>query len=408
MLVDGNPGRSPGDAVGRRETPPGDDMTGRSELAVPTGTRQTGTRPTGVHPTGAIRCLFALLAAVVVVATTVAPASAAATGPAGATALLRRAFGSTQAVSVAVARNGTIEYTAALGTLDGHRSHPVTIASRFRIASASKSFAAVAVEQLVAAGRLDLAQPIVSLLPPGIVPPVTDPRLATVTLGEVMSHTGALPAADDLLFAWPGRGACPNVARQALRRRLTGTPGTRFLYSNLGYCLVGLVLQQATGQPFNEAIDDLVLDPAGISGMHIVTTYGAGPGDVHYSLLRGRSYIESLGAAGSWVANPSELVTFIDRLAGSPGGPPLVTRDTLAAMTARPPGGQAGPSWFGLGLMVFDNGATFGHAGSLERAGSLMLHRSDGVTYAVTVAGSSPTAQRLRTVMDALVSVGQF
>jgi hypothetical protein len=61
--------------------------------------------------------------------------------------------------------------------------------------------------------------------------------------------------------------------------------------------------------------------------------------------------------------------------------------------------------WYGLGTRVFDNGASWGHTGHLEQAAAMVLRRSDGITWAITVAGSSPTTEKMRATMDRVVSL---
>jgi hypothetical protein len=58
-------------------------------------------------------------------------------------------------------------------------------------------------------------------------------------------------------------------------------------------------------------------------------------------------------------------------------------------------------SWYGLGLIVWDNGTTWGHTGTVESARTMAFHRPDGVTWAILVNGPSPSQSAdLRKVVD--------
>ena len=65
----------------------------------------------------------------------------------------------------------------------------------------------------------------------------------------------------------------------------------------------------------------------------------------------------------------------------SGGDDPSPTADTSTTM---PPAGQ----WYGLGLMTWDGGASWGHSGSLPMARNLAIHQADGTTWCILVYGS--------------------
>jgi hypothetical protein len=89
------------------------------------------------------------------------------------------------------------------------------------------------------------------------------------------------------------------------------------------------------------------------------------------------------------VATPTDLVRVFDTLAR----PECGTRDpSPAALTAR-----RGPwvkpedtDWYGLGVMVWDGGASWGHSGTIEGGRAIVEHDADGTTWAITVSGTKP------------------
>jgi D-alanyl-D-alanine carboxypeptidase len=119
--------------------------------------------------------------------------------------------------------------------------------------------------------------------------------------------------------------------------------------------------------------------------------------------------MEVLGASGAWIAAPADLVRILDSLDYS-----LDTWHPLSeamSQTMRDPplfaNGVGGARWYGMGLMVRADG-TYGHTGTIESTHAMVLHRADGVTWAVTVNGDSPaeTADLERIIGDAFRAGG--
>ena len=85
-------------------------------------------------------------------------------------------------------------------------------------------------------------------------------------------------------------------------------PGTEYIYSNLNYCLLGLLVEQIAGRPYEAVVTDRLLAPLGIEGMRLAATYDTDPAQVVHPSAPFRNYMEVLGAAGSWVATPADVV----------------------------------------------------------------------------------------------------
>lgn len=134
----------------------------------------------------------------------------------------------------------------------------------FPVASVTKLATALAILRLVAGGRAALDDELAAHLPHAAA-------ADGVTLRTLLCHTSGLP--DDVAPALapyaPGL-TWPHLAAACLKTPLACPPHTRVIYSNVGYGLLALVVEQRTGLPFAAALHDLVLDPLGIEG-----TFGA-------------------------------------------------------------------------------------------------------------------------------------
>ena len=69
-----------------------------------------------------------------------------------------------------------------------------------------------------------------------------------------------------------------------MRRPLDFDPGTRYAYSNFGYCVLGRVIETLSGMPYENYVQKYVLGPVGIREMRLGRTSldHAAPGEVHY------------------------------------------------------------------------------------------------------------------------------
>ena len=131
-------------------------------------------------------------------------------------------------------------------------------------------FTAVAIMQLVDEGSIELDEPFARQL--GLDGPFTDPRIA-IDHGATadVSHLGLQRARRESSSAAASRhGTRPPTS--ALGQVLQSDPGTAFQYSNTNFCLLGLLLEEVTGQPFETVIRERVLQPIGISA-HLAPTF---------------------------------------------------------------------------------------------------------------------------------------
>jgi CubicO group peptidase (beta-lactamase class C family) len=163
---------------------------------------------------------------------------------------------------------------AALGILaDGREEHaffgvaslatkePVTADTRFQIGSLTKTYTAMAVMRLIDLGKLDLYAPVRNYL--------TDLRLmnedvaARLTVWNLLTHTGGWWA-DDIVDTGGDDDAIARFVTKRLATYPQVTPlGAFFSYNNIGFILLGRLIEIVTGQSYRAAIQQLVLDSLG-------------------------------------------------------------------------------------------------------------------------------------------------
>ncbi len=153
------------------------------------------------------------------------------------------AGGKLPGAAVLVLRDGAVVHSKAYGLADVDRGLPNTTTTKFRLASVSKSFAALLVLQLVERGRLRLDDPLEKYVP-GVV------GGDAMTVHHLLSHTAGMP--DFMPFE-----DAMKVAREY-------PPGERINYSNLGYTALGRVIEKVTGKTYESVLREGILEPLGM------------------------------------------------------------------------------------------------------------------------------------------------
>jgi CubicO group peptidase (beta-lactamase class C family) len=155
-------------------------------------------------------------------------------------------------ISIAVIRDGKTFSLQQFGVRDTRTAQPVTGDTIFEAASLSKPVFAYAVLKLVDQGKLDLDTPLLKYLPKPYIE--GDARLEKITARFVLSHRTGFPN-------WRGDG-------HPLTIRFT--PGERFSYSGEGFVYLAKVVEQVTGKPLNEYMNEAVFGPLGMTSSSYV------------------------------------------------------------------------------------------------------------------------------------------
>jgi CubicO group peptidase (beta-lactamase class C family) len=293
-------------------------------------------------------------------------------------------------ISIAVAKDGVVVHEAAFGVGDPSNGRPTAPTDRYRLASNSKILTATVVMQLVEQGRLSLDSEVIPRLARKYGIEIKDPLARQVTVRHLLSHTSGFDAYHGTFFEHKADN-CVEAAGRGITRLLNNPPGTRFTYSNMNFCLLGLLIADVTGTSYEKAVQSMLLEPLGITDMRLAGTHDVRPGEAHHPSVNGRNYMEVLEAAGAWVGTAADLVRIVDSLDPAKPGWHPVAAATFADMIAKPAVPFPRTSrWYGLGLRVWADG-TWGHTGTVENARSMVLHQPNGITWAVLINGNVPS-----------------
>ncbi len=259
-------------------------------------------------------------------------------------------------LSVLAIRKGKIAYQQQfgqrfLGTGD-LPAKPATPETLFRIASISKMMTTLALMRLVEQGRVALDTDVSGYLGFALRNPHFPDRV--ISLRMLLSHTSSLRDAGG--YAWP--------ASVSLRSVLVGggamwasdhAPGAYFTYANLGWGVIGTIMERVSGERFDRLMKRLLLDPLGMHGGFNPSELPEGDLANLATLYRKRTTdTEVWDSAGPWIAQ-------VDDYSARPPAPPAGIGSYVIGSNATPfsPTGGLRVSAAGLGavmLMLINDG----------------------------------------------------
>lgn len=149
------------------------------------------------------------------------------------------------------------------GVANQDAQKPVAPETLFEIGSIGKSFTAIVLMQLAAEGRIDLYAPVSTYLPWFAV----QSEFGTpITIHHLLTHTGGITGGSDHV-------PDPRYEVWTLRRtRAFAAPGECFLYSNMGYKALGLLLEAVEGKPYAQIVRERIFQPLGMTGAEAAIT----------------------------------------------------------------------------------------------------------------------------------------
>lgn len=309
--------------------------------------------------------------------------------------------------ALAITRNSRLVFARGYSWAEDD-SQATQATSLFRIASLSKPVTSAAIVKLVEDGKLRLDEKVVDILPYGFPEGRRpDPNLKDVTILHLLQHLGGWDRGEsfDPMFAderiskaldAPAPISQGDIITYMNGQPLQHEPGTKYAYSNYGYCLLGRVIEQRTGMAYDDYVKERVLSPLGITGMKLGRSKleDRMPGEVTYESKRDGAYgafnLENMDSHGGWLAPAPELARFAVAF-DKPGDCPILSAESIETMfavpeTIAPDEYKRGEPYYGCGWSVRDYGSgrrNTWHNGSLPGCYTFMARWSNGVNCVV-------------------------
>jgi len=294
-------------------------------------------------------------------------------------------------LSFAIAKDDRLVLAKTYGDADQATGERVAPRHRFRIASVTKPLTAISIMTLVEQGKLKLSDKVFGAN--GVLgtqygtPPYSN-RVESLTIEHLLSHLGGGWSNDgnDPMFSNITMSQADLITWTLNNRPLDYDPGTHYAYSNFGFCVLGRVIEKASGSSYETYVKTHILNPYGATSMEIagntladrkaneVTYYGQG-GEDPYGMNVAR-----MDSHGGWLATPIDLLKVLVRVDGLSVKPDILKAATLTTMFT---GSSVNPS-YAKGWQV-NTANNHWHNGSLPGEQAIAVNTHDGFSWAVFV-----------------------
>ena len=270
-------------------------------------------------------------------------------------------------ISLSVMRNDSLVYAKGYGWADEQEKIRMAPSNILRLASISKLITATGIMVLQEKGLLSLKDTVFGergiLKDSAYLSSIKDRNYYKITVEDLLRHKAGFTArGGDPMFSTRyiimrnRLEKAPDhitLMKCVMKKPLGYLPGTSQAYSNFGYLLLSKIIEEVSGQTYEDFIQENVLKPAGCLDFHIANTYYKGkyPNEVKYytqvddqlvpeynnsgrEVVRcyGGNDITSLSGAGAWVGSTPELALFVASIDGRPEVPDIISKQSADAM----------------------------------------------------------------------------
>lgn len=318
--------------------------------------------------------------------------------------------------SVAIMQNGRFILAKGFGYANLASHEPMTPDSVFRVGSVSKAITAVTIFKLIQEGKLSLDSKVYAILNDlhPLVNARINPRIYTITIRNLLEMSSGWRTdrgVDPMMGGWSYAMTnqlrhqlppdCKTAAQMMMTLPMQFAPGTAFSYSNINYCLLGLVINKITDTKgatgYETYVRQHILAPFGINSMQIGHTayFRQFPNEVHYyyhdgSPNMGRikdglpygytNLLEKNYSDGGWVASAPDLVRFLHAIKQDK----ILNAHMINLMTSPPIFYQVNKGYFAKGWVIkqIQNHRVVLKTGSFTGTEALVMMDDTGTVYA--------------------------
>ena len=323
---------------------------------------------------------------------------------------------------LAITYKGRLVYSRGFGLANSSNITAVCPENIFRIASLSKQITAITIMHLYEQGRIGLNDTIFGangILNDSIYQTILDKRVYGITVKHLLSHQGGWNRdisgdpehnsyAIALAMAVPPPANNETIIQHTLSKQMLDfAPGSSAKYSNLGFNILGEIIEKITKQNYETYVRDTILAPLGITDMHsakslLINKY---PNEVHYYDYQGAPFVPSVfnnnllvpmpysgskchmevrAAGGGWVASAQDLCKLLCAVDLYPTKPDILKPATIYTMV-QPTNRYVNSTPYALGWWINTTDNNWLHSGSLHGTMTYQCRRNDQINYALLV-----------------------
>lgn len=268
--------------------------------------------------------------------------------------------------SIAIAKDGKVLYTRSFGysQITEASKTPLTDQTKYRISSITKMYTAVMIFQLIEEGKLKPGDKLDKFFP-------QIPNAAKITIAQILSHRSGIPNVNP-----DGTGMQPRTQEERVaeiaKLQPDFEPGSKHLYSNSGYVLLGYIVEKAGGQPYQEALKERIVSKLGLQNTYM------GTGNTNANKNESLSYryigewkeakepdFSIVAGAGAILSTPADMVKFIQGLFDLK----LISQNSLTQMKT-----MTDDEGMGMEPFTFAGKSLYGHTGGSSTSGAWLAY----------------------------------
>lgn len=342
-------------------------------------------------------------------------------------------------LTMAVTINGQLSYARAFGKADIGLSEDLQPYHMLRIASISKPITSIALLKMIENGGVNLSDKVFGT--GGLLENhwyfssanITDARIYDITVQMLLEHSAGFDRSQNCFpnptspYPYFFGGCDPIVAPLHVTQTLGETnpateemlvtfllekgldfdPGTAYSYSNMGYLILGEIIEEVSGMSYEDYVKQTILHPLGIYDMHLGKNLLAdkleregeyiGEGYSNLSIYGDGNYVpweyggfnlEAFDAHGGWIATARDMVKLLVAIDGFSTYPDILSPASITSMTTP----SANNSNYALGWAVnqYNN---WWHTGAVDGTASEWVRASGGYTWAIILNKRITSAQ---------------
>ncbi|HAM70190.1 MAG TPA: hypothetical protein DCM86_00915, partial [Verrucomicrobiales bacterium] len=316
----------------------------------------------------------------------------------------------TPGVSLAIMKGGRLIYAKGFGYADSSTGETVGPLHRFRIASISKPLTSTAILKLVEKGNTfgldDKVFGSGAVLGTLYGNGNYSAREKAISVRNLLTHT----------TGWTSDGPMWDNAYGVNHKAImdwtldqnepTFPPGTQYQYMNLDFHTLGRIIEKYSGMTYDAYVKSAVLAPCGITQMELGDQAAAlrKPREVVYYDFSGADpYVDinpkRMDANGGWIATATDLLQFLRRVDNDPFPSDILSQTSRNEMRNYTLSGSGyGLGWFTAG------GDEEGHNGCMTGSSSFLIHKTNGLCFAVLANKRTNCSWELKGAVDAIIA----
>lgn len=351
-------------------------------------------------------------------------------------------------LSFALAKDGKLVYMRGFGTANLNNTESTFPHHLFRIASLSKPLTSIGIMKLIENGQLNLTDNVFGAS--GILSTnsylssatITDSRIYDITLQNLLEHSAGWNRGISCFpnptspYPYFFNGCDPIVAPLHVAQQIGSTnpvseegmiyfllekgldfdPGTQYQYSNIGYLVLGEIIEAVTGLSYGDYMKQNIFEPIGACDTHLGKNLLVdkqeremeyeGNGYTNLDIFGNGTYvpweyggfnIEAMDAHGGWISTARDLVRILLAVDNFNTKPDILTSATINSMVSP----SSNNSFYAKGWSV-NSANNWWHTGALDGTATLFVRTNSGYTWAVLLNKRVTGATNFWSDLDAL------